>query len=134
MQELETQLREDLLKIGLDVKFTLSLRPYSKSYYGRYDVTTSTIIIYVQKTPKGDMYSYEELLLTTIHEAIHCKQWHDPKYKRVRGVMHDLEFKRLYALYSNRARARLLLREVICYDSFYQTCGRESYDCPCRCR
>lgn len=133
MQELETQLREDLSKIGLDVKFTLSLRPYSKSYYGRYDVANSTIIIYVQKTPNGEMYSYEELLLTTIHEAIHCKQWHDPKYKRVKGVMHDLEFKRLYALYSNRARARILLREVIRYDSFYQTCSRENYGFPCRC-
>ena len=134
MQELETRLRNDLSKIGLDVEFTLSLRPYSKSYFGRYDIATSTIIVYVQKTPKGDMYSYEELLLTTIHEAIHCKQWHDPKYKRVRGVMHDLEFKRLYALYSNRAKARILLREVMSYDSFYQTCGRENYDCICRCR
>lgn len=132
MQELEAQLREDLLKIGLDVEFTLSLRPYSKSYFGRYDVATRTIILYVHKTPKGEVYSYEELLLTTIHEAIHCKQWSNPKYKRVKGVMHDIEFKRLYALYSNRAKARILLREVLSYDSFYQACGREIYDFPCR--
>lgn len=130
MQELETRLRNDLSKIGLDVEFTLSLRPYSKSYFGRYDINTSTVIVYVQKTPNGEMYSYEELLLTTIHEAIHCKQWHDPKYKRVRGVMHDLEFKRLYALYSNRARARVLFKEVVSCDCFYQTSGRQSYDFP----
>ena len=128
MQELETQLRNDLSKIGLDVKFNLSLRKYSKSYYGRYDVVTSTIIVYVQKNPNGDMYSYEELLLTTIHEAIHCKQWHDPNYERLRGVMHDTEFKRLYALYSNRAKARILLRKVTKYDSFSKACGREAYD------
>ena len=128
MQELETQLRNDLSKIGLDVEFNLSLRKYSKSYYGRYDVVTSTIIVYVHKNPNGDMYSYEDILLTTIHEAIHCKQWHDPNYKRLRGVMHDTEFKRLYALYSNRARARILLRKVINYDSFYKACGREVYD------
>lgn len=126
MQELEMSLRNDLLKIGLDVEFNLSLRPYSKSYFGRYDVATSTIILYVQKTPKGDRYPYEELLLTTIHEAIHCKQWHDPKYKRVKGVMHDLEFKRLYALYSNRARARILLREVLRYDCIYKADSRET--------
>lgn len=130
MQELETRLRNDLSKIGLDVEFTLSLRPYSKSYFGRYDINTSTIIVYVLKTPNGEMYSYEDLLLTTIHEAIHCKQWHDPKYKRVRGVMHDLEFKRLYAMYSNRARARILLREVTSYDSFYKACGRQLPNCP----
>ena len=133
MQELEMRLRNDLSKVGLDVDFTLSLRHYSKSYFGRYDVATSTIILYVYKTPNGEMYSYEELLLTLIHEAIHCWQWHNPKYKRVKGVMHDPEFKRLYALYSNRARARLLLREVIQYDSFYQTCGRKGYDQACRC-
>lgn len=125
MQDLEKQLRRDISKIGLDVEFTLSLRPYSKSYFGRYDIATSTIILYVQKTERGDMYSYEDLLLTTIHEAIHCKQWHDPKYKRVKGVMHDIEFKKLYALYSNKAKAMLLLREVLKYDSFYQACGRE---------
>lgn len=134
MQELETQLRKDLSNIGLDVEFTLSLRPYSKSYFGRYDIKSSTIIVYVQKTPNGEMYSYEELLLTTIHEAIHCKQWHDPKYKRVKGVMHDLEFKRLYDLYSNRARARVLFKEVVSCDKTYkaifrEACNRVSISC-----
>lgn len=134
MQELEMRLRNDLSKIGLDVEFTLSLRPYSKSYFGRYDISTSTIIVYVQKTPNGEMYSYEELLLTTIHEAIHCKQWHDPNYKRVRGVMHDLEFKRLYALYSNRAKARILFKEVLSYDCFYKANSRQGYDLLSFCR
>ena len=120
MQELEMRFRNDLSKIGLDVDFTLSLRPYSKSYFGRYDVNTSTVIVYVQKTPDGDMYSYEDILLTTVHEAIHCKQWHDPKYKRVKGVMHDIEFKRLYSLYSNRAKARVLFKEVSNHDILYK--------------
>lgn len=126
MQGLEAQLREDLLKIGLDVTFSLSIRPYSKSYFGRYDVATNTIILYVQKSPDGEMYSYEELLLTTIHEAIHCKQWSDPKYIRLKGVMHDTEFKRLYALYSNRAKARILFKEVLKYAFILKTKGRES--------
>lgn len=130
MQELETQLREDLLKIGLDVKFTLSLRPYSKTYFGRYNPNTNTVILYVHRTLGGDMYSYKELLLTTIHEVIHCLQWSDPDFKRVKGVMHDPEFKRLFDLYSNRARARILFREVShSYDKYYQTGFQQIYDC-----
>lgn len=130
MQELETQLREDLLKIGLDVKFTLSLRPYSKTYFGRYDPNTNTIILYVHKTPDGVKYSYKELLLTTVHEAVHCLQWSNPDFKRVRGVMHDPEFKNLYDLYSNRAKARILFREVAnSYDCLYEESVRQVYDC-----
>ena len=49
MQELEAKLREDLLNIGLVEDFTLSLRPYSKSYFGRFDPNTDTVIVYVQK-------------------------------------------------------------------------------------
>lgn len=115
------RLRKDLSNIGLDVEYNLSLRPYSKSYFGRYDVATNTIIIYVQKTPKGGMYSYEDLFLTHLHEALHCKQWSDPNYKRLKGVMHNLEFKKLYALYSNRAKALMLFRKVSNYDNSFKT-------------
>jgi hypothetical protein len=31
----------------------------------------------------------------------------------VKGIMHNAQFKELYANYSNRARALLLLREVV---------------------
>lgn len=112
MQELESQLRDDLLNIGLDVDFTLSLRPYSKTYFGRFDPKENKVILYVCETPKGDMYPYEELLLTTVHEVVHCLQWHNPNYQRVKGIMHDFEFKKLYSLYSNRAKARVLFKEV----------------------
>lgn len=128
MQELETKLRNDLSKVGLEVNYTLSLRPYSKSYFGRYDTVTGTIILYVYQTPNGVMYPYEELLLTLIHEAIHCKQWNDPNYVRIKGVMHDPEFKRLYNLYSNRAKARMLLKEVRKYDSICKKGYNQSYD------
>lgn len=121
MQELEKQLREDLSKIGLNVEFNLLLKPYSKTYFGRYDVKSSTIILYVNETPKGKRYPYLDLLLTVVHEAIHCLQWHDPKFKRVRGVMHDVEFKKLYEKYSSRAKARVLFKEARrSYDSFCQ--------------
>lgn len=132
MQELEKRLREDLIKIGLVEDFTLSLRPYSKTYFGRYDISSSTVIVYVNKTESGTPYSYEELLLTTIHEVIHCKQWHDKNHKRVRGVMHDTEFKRLYAMYADRAKARVLFKEVnSVYAILYTANFHPFYDVCC---
>jgi hypothetical protein len=120
VRELEKRLRRDLIRIGLTENFNLDLRGYSKSYYGRYDPNTDTVILYPYKTAEGDMYSYEELLMTLIHEVIHCKQWHDPSFKRLRGVMHDPEFKRLYHKYSDRAKALILFSEVVTrYDSVY---------------
>lgn len=114
MQELAEKIKHDLIKVGLTEHFNLVIRDYSKSYFGRYDPNTNTVILYVYKSPdKSCMFSYEELLNTAIHEVIHCKQWNDPKFKRLRGVMHDPEFKRLYCIYSNRARARCLFKEVL---------------------
>lgn len=113
MQELEENLLEDLHRVGLAEKFNLVLKQYSKSYFGRYDPNTNTVTLYVNKTPEGEMFSYQELLLTLIHETIHCKQWSSPDFHRTRGVMHDPEFKRLYNQYSNRAKALSLFREVV---------------------
>ena len=48
MQELEERLREDLLNIGLVEDFTLSLRPYSKSYFGRFYPKNDTVIVFLQ--------------------------------------------------------------------------------------
>lgn len=122
MTDLEKRLRTDLIKIGLVEDFTLSLRPYSKTYFGRYDVSTSTVILYVNQE-NGTPYPYKDLLMTTIHEVIHCKQWHSSSYKRVRGVMHDAEFKRLYNMYSNRAKARILFREAVSSYAFLYQAG-----------
>lgn len=112
MQELEDLLKEDLARIGLDVTCNISIRGYSKSYFGRYDPNTNTIILYVLESPEGDMYPYLNVLLTTVHEAVHCKQWSDPKFKRIRGVMHDVEFKTLYNVYADRAKSLVLLKEM----------------------
>jgi hypothetical protein len=135
MQELEEKLLSDLSNVGLVEDFNLSLRGYSKSYFGRYDPNTNTVILYVDKTPEGDMFSYQDLLLTLIHEVIHCKQWSNPEFHRVKGVMHDPEFKRLYNMYSNRVKALSLFREVVvrcdCIfpQSLYQAHGACSVYC-----
>ena len=134
MSELENQLRADLLKIGLNENFKLSLRPYSKSYYGRYIPRSNTVIVYVNKSPNGEPYPYIDLLLVVIHEVIHCMQWSRPNFKRIKGVMHNPEFKQLYGIYSNRAKALVLFREVIKnYDIIDKKRGRKVYNKPNRC-
>ena len=105
-------LLNDIRKVGISVPFKLVLRGYSKSYFGRYDPNTNKVIIYPYKNPEGEMYSYLDILCTAIHESIHCMQWHNPSFIRYKGIMHDAEFKKLYAKYSDRAKARVLLREV----------------------
>ena len=109
---LEERLLKDLRDIGINVPFTLNVRGYSKTYFGRYDPNTNKVILYPYKTPKGDMYSYLDILLTAVHECSHCIQWSDPTFVRYKGIMHDAEFKKLYGKYSNRARAKMLFKEV----------------------
>lgn len=104
MQELKQKLLNDLKTIGIDVEFKLVLRPYSKTLFGRYNPKTREVVVYVYKYPdRSEMHSYEELLLTTIHEAVHCIQWSSKDFVRVKGIMHNPEFHRLYAFYKEEA-------------------------------
>lgn len=113
MQELESRLKDDLCKIGLDVSdCTFVIRGYSKSYFGRYNPNNDNLILYVWKYPNGVMYSYLEILLTAIHESTHRKQWKDPKFKRRKGIMHDPEFYELYNKYVDKAKSMLSCMEV----------------------
>ena len=113
MQELYHRLLTDLRKVGITEKFDLILKPFSKTYYGRYDPNVDRVTIYVYEDKACTRaYKYEELLLTLVHEAIHCIQWHDKSFVRRRGVMHDADFHRLYNMYSDRAKSILLMREI----------------------
>lgn len=114
MSDLENTLKRELKTIGLTEDFNLCIRGYSKSFYGRYDPNTNTIVIYVLKNQRGEMFSFDELMYTLIHEAIHCKQWHSPHFVRYKGVMHDSDFKFQYKKYTDIFRARKLMKEVKC--------------------
>lgn len=114
VQELEYQLLKDLKTLGLRTDFDLNIKGYSKTFFGRYNPNKNEITLYIYKYKNRDIaYSYKDILLTLIHECIHCEQWNDPCYVRVKGVMHNTEFKNLYNKYSNRAKALLLYREVV---------------------
>ena len=118
MQELLYQrLLEDLRKVGVSSSFTLELRPYSKTYFGRYDPNTNKITLYIFEDKDCSHYvKYEDLLLTLIHEAVHCIQWDNKSFVRRKGVMHDAEFHRLFNEY--KIKAKSLLAEVK-DDKFY---------------
>ena len=113
MQELYHRLLTDLRKVGITQDFSLELKNYSKTYYGRYDPNKNRVTLYVYEDKECIRFmKYEDLLFTLIHEAIHCIQWHDTTFVRRKGVMHDTEFYRLYNLYRDRAKSLLLLQEV----------------------
>ena len=121
MQELHYRLLRDLRKIGINVSFELELRPYSKTYYGRYNPNSNKVTLYVyEDKSRTKLLKYEVLYMTLIHEAIHCLQWNDKSFVRRKGVMHDPEFYRLFNSYSDKAKSLMLLQEVR-NDKFYST-------------
>lgn len=93
--ELKKNLMSDLKLTDLPTDFELIFKSYSRSCYGRYYVKAKKIILYIEANTKGDYFSYDTLLDTLIHEAVHHYQHHYEKgYKRLDGVMHDLNFKK----------------------------------------
>ena len=119
MQELYHKLIGDLKRVGITPDFTLELKPYSKTYYGRYDPNTNKVTVYIYEDPEcRRLTNYRDLLLTLIHEAVHSIQWHDKNFVRRKGVMHDADFHRLNNMYSDKAKSLLLLREIQ-YDRVY---------------
>ena len=95
-KRLESYLKSDIRMLGLPTDFKLDFRGYSKKYYGRYYVSEKRIVVYILNQ-YGDKIPYEEILDTVLHEAIHHYQHHHQKgFVRVKGVMHDMNFKRIY--------------------------------------
>lgn len=113
MQDLYHRLLKDMYAIGIPTDFTLELKGFSKTYFGRYDPNLDKVTVYVCENKScTKRYKYEDILLTCIHEAVHAIQWHDQSFVRRRGVMHNADFYRLYNMYADKAKSILLLREV----------------------
>lgn len=95
MELLRQTLLDCIEKLGLPVDFVLELRGYSKTYNGRYIPRDKKVVLYALKK-NNELRDRNTLLKILIHEAIHHYQWyHDPEFKRVKGVMHNEEFKRM---------------------------------------
>lgn len=125
MQDLYHRLLSDMVSIGIPTDFTLELKGFSKTYFGRYDPNSNKVTVYVCENKScTKRYSYEDILLTCIHEAVHAIQWHDKSFVRRRGVMHNADFYRIYNMYSDKAKSLLLLREVRCDRVFQASRGK----------
>jgi len=121
VQDLYHRLLKDMESIHIPTDFTLELKGFSKTYFGRYDPNSNKVTVYICENKScTKIYDYQDILLTCIHEAVHAMQWHDESFVRRRGVMHDADFYRLYNMYSDRAKSLLLLREVR-HDRVFQT-------------
>lgn len=96
---LEGYIKSDLKLLGLPTDFDLEFRGYSKRYYGRYYILEKKIVVFILDE-SGKEIPYHEILDTVMHEAIHHYQHqHDPKFVRKKGVMHNMDFHRMYNQY-----------------------------------
>lgn len=109
--ELKNRLSRDLAAIGLDPSSVeISIRPYSKSYWGRYfphAKPNPKVYLYPYSDRRGGTYPYDKILLVAVHEMCHDLQYRDGSFVRVRGVAHDADFWDKYNLYRKRAETVL---------------------------
>lgn len=109
---MEKRIAKDLLKMGLVVRSDITLRPYSKTMNGYYDPNTDLIVVYVYDDRDNELYAdYNMIFCTVLHEYVHSLQHRSSKWRRRKGVMHDVEF---WVIYNNLvAQAR---KEGILYE------------------
>lgn len=115
-EELKARLLSDLSLLNLPVdEVDLSIRPFSKTYYGRYfpvyddKQIRPKIYIYPYENTKEDLMSYDQILGTSIHEFCHHIQYASGSFVRNKGVMHDTQFWKLYNHYIERAKKYQLI-------------------------
>lgn len=109
---LTKRLIKDLSLLGITpqrLNYQLELKNFSKRYYGRYvrrnygGEPVGKVFVYLFKdSGKTELYSYSDILSTTIHEVCHHIQYEDPDFVRVKGVMHNKEFWDLWNSYMNK--------------------------------
>lgn len=106
-EQLEETLVGVLKYVGIDTSIMhFRVKRYSKKYAGVYHPNTTNTFVYLIKDidENGNVIPFTmlELVYTSIHEACHAIQWHDENYKRIKGVMHDEQFYKLYNMYVSR--------------------------------
>lgn len=121
-EELYHKLLYDITLIKLPSnEVEISLRPFSKTYYGRYFPTKTKdkkprIFIYPFENEEEVYLPYDKILDTLIHEMVHHIQYCDESFKRKRGIMHDTQFWKLYNHYLDRAEKLNLLDKEVLYE------------------
>ena len=120
-EELKTRLLSDLSHINLPVdEVDLFIRPFSKTYYGRYfpvhndKEARPKVYIYPYENTEEELMEYKTILQTAIHEFCHHLQYTNDSFIRLKGVMHDTQFWKLYNHYMNRAERFQLIGGDVC--------------------
>ena len=115
-EELLTKLLFDLTNLNLPIdEVEVSLRPFSKTYYGRYfpvhneDTLKPRIFIYPYENKNEKFMDYYKVLQIAIHEFCHHIQYTNRSFIRTRGVMHDPNFWKLYNHYCSRAVSKQII-------------------------
>lgn len=119
-EELKTRLLSDLLQLNLPVnEVDLFIRPFSKTYYGRYFPIIEDgkrlrpkIYIYPYENTEGDLMSYDVIMDTVIHEFCHHIQYTSGSFVRHKGVMHNTQFWKLYNHYMKRAEKYKIIKII----------------------
>lgn len=125
LNDLKEKLLCDLRALKIDVEgFELVLKPFSKSYYGRYNPKNKKLFLYIYEDSQcTKMYSYSQLFETLLHEVVHFIQWSDPEYIRIKGIMHNREFYILYnKLLSMHKREVIRKRVRSCQVLSFEVC------------
>lgn len=114
VDELRTKLLNDLRALNINTDgMTLVVKPYSKSYNGRYFPKDNRIFLYAYRDPNRTcMYPYSRLMKTLLHEVVHFIQWNDPEYVRVKGIMHNEEFYRIYNSLERQYKRKVMMNRV----------------------
>lgn len=109
-EELLDKLTKDLKALRIPIEEVgLEIRPFSTTYYGRYFPSINErrakpkIFLYPYKNNEGELYEYEKILEILIHEMVHHIQYTSPSFVRVKGIMHDPNFWKLYNRYLEKA-------------------------------
>lgn len=122
LEELKTRLLSDLSQLNLPVyEVDVSLRPYSKTYYGRYfpvhddKKERPRIYLYPYADENNqDFMEYPVILETAIHEFCHHIQYSSGSFVRNKGVMHNTHFWKLYNHYMGRAEKFQMIGGEVC--------------------
>ena len=118
-EDLYLRLVTDLKDLKLPVEeFKLSIRPFSKTLYGRYypsyQGNKARVFIYPYITSNSKvMFSYSTILYHTLHEVCHHIQYSDPNFVRKKGIMHDSNFYKLLNHYVSKAESKGLMKKEL---------------------
>lgn len=111
ISELEDKLLTDLKSLNIEGDFSLVIKKFSKSYLGKYNPNNNKLFLYVYPSANCKyMYSYDYIFKNFLHEVSHYLQYKDPKFKRVKGVMHNEDFYKRYNNLVNSAYTKRIIR------------------------